>query len=696
MPIITVSDLTKSFGDVPVLAGVSFALQPGEKVGLVGRNGVGKTTLLRLLAGREVPDRGSVAVRPGATVGYLPQTPEIQPGHTLWDEAASAFSDLREVERRLADAEARLAAPDVHGDGARLEAALEEYGRLRDRFERGGGFSYEAEIRRTLGGLGFREPQWAQPLTSMSGGQRSRGALARLLLSAPDLLLLDEPTNHLDLDALEWLQEFLRQYRGAALLVSHDRYLLDSITGRTLDLDDGRIEEYPGNYSCYVVERAARRARAQEAFERQQEEIDSLQAYIRRYRAGQKSRQAKSREKRLARIEPLQAPRTARTLSFRLDAPRRAPTTVLRARDIVKRYGADAVLRRIAVQVRRGEKVGLIGPNGTGKTTLLRILAGLEPPTAGTVEPGPGVRIGYFAQHAEETMDPARTVLDEVLDRRPITPEQARTLLGRFLFSKDSVYKTVGQLSGGERRRVALAKLVLDRPDLLLLDEPTTHLDLASLEALEVALRAFPGAMILASHDRYLLEHLATRLLVLTDGTITEVAGGYRAYRERLPTAVAAGAQGGVNHAVDDGGFVRRASDRVAYGDGQATRSASPTARDPDAAAQQPRSRSAVRSAPERQAPPDGALPSLRPDVPREPRTRSKDLRQEPETPERIIERIGVLEEEQRDLGRLMGDPELYRDASRARQTVQRYEEVSAGLAALYARLTSLEHRSSE
>ncbi len=653
MPLLTVTDLTKSFAGDPVLDGVSFALEPGERVGLVGRNGAGKTTLLRIVAGLDVPDLGTVALQRGAVVGYLPQLPDVQPARTLWDEAAAAFAGLHGVERQLREAEVRLALPEIHGDEARLQTALDEYGRLRDRFERTGGFTYEAEIRRTLFGLGFREDQFPQPLGSMSGGQRSRGALARLLLSAPDLLALDEPTNHLDLEALEWLQAFLQQTRGALLLVSHDRYLLDAVTGRTLELDGGGLEEYPGNYSFYVTERAARRERQQAVFERQQEEIESLKAYIRRYHAGQKSRQAKSREKRLARLTPVDAPRTARTLSFRLDTPRRSPQTVVRARNVTKRYGTLEVLRHITTEVRRGEKVGLIGPNGTGKTTLLRIIAGLEPPTSGVVEVGPGVRVGYFAQHAEETLDLTRSVLDEVLGARALTPEHVRTVLGRFLFSGETVHRKIGQLSGGERRRVALAKVVLDRPDLLLLDEPATHLDLPSLETLEGALRAFPGAMILVSHDRYLLDHVAGRLLILQDGEVLEVAGSYHTYRETLaPAAPGLGTAPG-----------RRGELVPELGE-------SPGRREGPAAA--------------------ARLPQ--PPVAREPKRRAREAATGGRpTPEEVMGQIGALEREQGDLSRLMGDPELYRDAERARRTVQRYEEVSAVLESLYATLGAAE-----
>jgi len=666
MPLLLITHVTKSYGATPVLTDASLALEPGEKVALIGRNGVGKTTLLRLLAGLEAPDEGTRTVSSGAVIGYLPQDPAVDESRTLWDEAVAPFATLAAMERRLAELEAALAAPEVHGDDSRLSGTLEEYGRVRDQFEAQGGFTFEAEVRRVLSGLEFREEQFHQPLASMSGGQRSRAALARILLSAPDLLLLDEPTNHLDLDGQEWLETFLKQFAGAMVLVSHDRFLLDAVTTRTLELEDGRLDEYPGNYSFYIIERAGRRARQQEAFVRQQEEIESLKAYIRKYHAGQKSRQAKSREKRLARIQPIAAPRTQRTAAIRLEAPRRNPQIVLRLKDVAKRYGDLEVLRGVTLEVERGEKIGLIGPNGAGKTTLLRIIAGSEAPTSGHVEPAPGMRIGYFAQHSEETLDLGRTVLDEVLGDRPVTPAQVRTLLGRFLFSGDDVYKKIGELSGGARRRVALATLVLDRPDVLLLDEPTTHLDLSTLEALEGALGAFPGAILFVSHDRYFLDRVGGRLLILEGGGVRSYSGPYHQYREALagrPPAVPASVHGGPTaHA-------------AASAAGQAAKKGlhppPPAPTRPSAPAAGSRGSSRGAASAHGAASPRGAVPGRGP----------------VQTADEIMVQIATLERELGDLSRLMGDPELYRDAARARETVQRYETLTATLESLYAAL---------
>jgi ATP-binding cassette subfamily F protein 3 len=535
MPVLTVNDIARAYADLEILRDVTFALEPGEKVGLVGRNGAGKTTLLRVLAGLDQPDRGRVALASWARVSYLPQTPAGAPDAAVFAHVLAGAADIHALETRARELEHQMASPDVHDDPGRLAAVMEEYARVREHFEHAGGFTLDVRAKIVLSGLGFGESDYDRPLGVLSGGWRVRADLARALLTEPDLLLLDEPTNHLDLTATEWLESYLKTFPGACLIVSHDRYLLDAITTRTLELEDGRLESFPGSYSAYAALKSERRQQRQEAWERQQEEIARLEDFIRRYRAGQRAAQAHSREKRVARIEaaPAQRPRERHVMRARADAVPLSGRIVARLKGVSKRFEDVEVLSGVGLEIHRGERVGLLGPNGAGKSTLLRMIAGLEAPTSGTIALGANVRARYFAQESLAGLDPSSTVLDEILGDRPMRPEQVRTYLGRFLFSGEDVFKRVGRLSGGERQRLSLARLLLDEPNLLLLDEPTNHLDIPSREALEAALREFPGTMVVATHDRYLLERLATRILVVGDRGIADFRGTYRELRER-------------------------------------------------------------------------------------------------------------------------------------------------------------------
>jgi len=534
-----VTNLAKSYGAHDVFEGVSIAVSHQARIALVGPNGIGKTTLLRLLAGLEKPDQGQVQSARGLRIGYLPQevsfsrSPMSTIGHTLWESCLEAFADLLAQEAELTRLEEAMADP------RRADRAMARYGPLQEAFERAAGYTYPTRIRRVLNGLGFSPDEYNQPLEQLSGGERTRALLARLLLEDPDLLILDEPTNHLDIAAVEWLEGWLRERPGAEVVVSHDRYLLDRIVDTVWELSPKRIETYRGNYSAYVQQRAERRRYHGAHYRAQQDHIRREQEYIRRNIAGQNARQAQGRRKRLERLmreQALARPEVDRTVQIDFGRVDRSGDRVLETRELVIGYpDSDEPLFEIPdLMLTRGECVALIGPNGAGKTTLLKTLLGEVQPWAGEVRLGASLQVGYFAQ-AHEGLVPEHTVLDEILAVNPkLKRSQARNLLARFLFTGDTVDRPVGVLSGGERGRVALAKLALEGANFLLLDEPTNHLDIPSQEVLEAALGTFPGTILLVSHDRYLIDALATQVWVITpEARALEVfVGGYNAYLE--------------------------------------------------------------------------------------------------------------------------------------------------------------------
>ncbi len=527
--------ISKHFGAETVLDGVNLDLAPNERVALVGQNGAGKSTLLRILLGEVEPDSGSVHLAPGCTVAYLPQNAGCEPGRTLHDEMLSLFADvlaLEEEQRRLED---RMHAHPPQSP--ELMALVEAHARLHDEFDRRGGYTIEAEIGRVLYGLGFSMEDYAKRTEHFSGGWQMRIALARLLLQRPDLLLLDEPTNHLDLNATEWLEDYLRHYRGAVVLVSHDRYFLDVVTTRTLELHRGRISEYPGNYTFYVREKERRETEQQAAFKRQQMYLTRQQAFIDRFHADKRrSSQTKSREKLLEKMERVDAPQTrAKAIRFRFPQATPSGRKVFELHEVGKQYGGRWVFQDCELLVERGDRVALVGPNGTGKSTLLRLLAAVEKPDAGVVSVGANVLRAYYAQDQSETLDGTKTVLEELYAAAPRdwTLEDVRSMLGRFLFTGDSVFKPVAVLSGGERSRLALAKMLLRPSNVLLVDEPTNHLDVAARETLESALLEYPGTLVFASHDRYLIDKLANKVVDVEAGGVTLYPGNYTNYKEK-------------------------------------------------------------------------------------------------------------------------------------------------------------------
>ena len=524
-----ISNITKTFAGVPVLQDVSWQIEAGRKIGLVGANGSGKSTLLNLLSGVMSADRGAIETARQVRLGYLTQEMAAEGDRTLYDEVREAFRPLLDVQAEMTRLETRMAQQQAS------DADMQRYGALMEEFSARQGYAIHARVEATLSGLGFRPEALQTPVRHLSGGQKNIAALARVLLQEPDLLLLDEPSNHLDVQATEWLEGVLRDYAGAVVVVSHDRYFLDRAVDEIVELEQQTLQRYPGNYSAYVTAKALRREQQRKAYEQQQAEIERHEEFIRRNMAGQNTRQAQSRQKMLARIERLDRPGgDGRRMNVQFTANRRENHEVLVCRNLQKRYGDRQVLRRLSFTVLRGEKVGLTGPNGAGKSTLLRLLMGQEAPDAGTLHAGSNIAVAYYDQELG-SLQARNTVLDEVWQMAPDwTQGEMRSHLGRFLFSGDDVLQTIGSLSGGQKSRVALAKLMLTKANLLVLDEPTNHLDIPACEMLEQALADYPGTLLIVSHDRYFLDRVIDRLLILHDGTCTSHAGNYSDYQAAM------------------------------------------------------------------------------------------------------------------------------------------------------------------
>jgi ATP-binding cassette subfamily F protein 3 len=547
-----VQSLSKAYGGRTLFEGVQLDLRAGDRVGLVGRNGEGKTTLLRVLAGLEPPDDGRVILEGGATIGYLRQEVDTTSSQTVIDEVRTAHAPLRTLEARMRELEAEIAS---RGEVPR--GLAERYDAARQSFERAGGFSAEAELRATLVGLGFASERWEVPLRTLSGGWIMRAELAKLLLARPSVLLLDEPTNHLDLPSIQWFEGVLAGYPGAVVVVSHDREFLDRHATRIVEIERGRITSYPGNYSEYERRVVEERTQASSRARHLDARIAELERFVERFGAkASKAAQAHSKEKMIERLraerERLLPEASARRLRFRFPPAPRSGQSVLRLEGAAKRFGDARVYESLDLELERGQRVAVVGPNGTGKSTLLRLAAGSLEPDRGTRELGHNVRDAFYAQHQLDALDPSRTVLEEVESAAPLTAvPRLRTLLGVFLFSGDEIEKRVSVLSGGEKARVALAKLLLAGANFLILDEPTNHLDIQARDVLAAALSGFEGTMLFTSHDRRFIGALATHVLEVSPGAagarVALHAGGLSA----LPTgsgsraAPAAGAPAG-------------------------------------------------------------------------------------------------------------------------------------------------------
>jgi ATP-binding cassette subfamily F protein 3 len=524
------SDVYKSYGSQDVLRGSSLQINPGEHAGLVGRNGAGKTTIFRLVSGEESPDRGDVVRARGLRLGLLAQHVYFESGSTVHESALAAFGHLQQIEHEMHVLEHRMAEAGVD-----LEKVLERYSQLQQDFEREGGFEYAAKAEAILLGLGFARETWSLETEKLSGGQQNRLGLARLLLAEPDVLLLDEPTNHLDVNAVEWLEEYLQTYASGFVIISHDRYFLDRVCKRIIDLENCKAFSYTGNYSDYLIEREARREAQQRAYDNQQQLIAKTEEFIRRNIAGQKTKQAKSRRKMLEKLDRIDAVRADQASGdFRLQSIERTGNHVLTVTEASIGYPDIVLARDISFILRRGECLGIIGPNGSGKTTFLKTVLKQIPPLEGEIKWGTKVQIGYYAQQLDD-LDDRNEVIMEL--RRVALPSatagELRSFLAKFLFTGDDVYKKVQDLSGGEKGRLALAKLIYSRVNVLVLDEPTNHLDIPSREALEEALDAYKGTILTISHDRYFLDRIATQVLALDgQGMGEHYEGDYTEYHD--------------------------------------------------------------------------------------------------------------------------------------------------------------------
>jgi ATP-binding cassette subfamily F protein 3 len=520
------SEATKSYAGTEVLRGVSFQVNPGEKVGLVGRNGAGKTTVFRLITGRESADSGDVFKANNLKLGLLDQHVDFGAGETVHTAALSAFKEIHDIEAEMRDLEKTM-------ETDHSEAVLDRYAELQIAFEHADGFTYAARAEAILLGLGFTRRMWDLDTATLSGGQKNRLGMARLLLSNADVLLLDEPTNHLDVGAVEWLENFLTDYNGSYVVISHDRYFLDRTTNRIIEIENGRAVTYSGNYSAFLVERELRREQQMREFENQQAFINKTQEFIRRNLEGQKTKQAKSRRNMLERMDRLEGVASEKHGgNFNLKKVERTGNNVLTTEELEIGYGEKVLASGIDLSLHRGGALGIIGANGTGKTTFLKTLLGEIPELGGEIRWGTKTNMGYYAQNLEE-LDPRNEVIQELRRVAPLADNgELRSFLARFLFSGEDVFKLVGDLSGGEKGRLALAKLIYSRKNVLILDEPTNHLDIPAREALEAALDEYDGTIVTVSHDRFFLDRVATQILAFEPGRVDVFDGNYTEYHD--------------------------------------------------------------------------------------------------------------------------------------------------------------------
>jgi ATP-binding cassette subfamily F protein 3 len=638
---IQLSELTKRFGERVLLDHVTWQITARERVGLCGPNGAGKTTLLKMMAGLEEPDSGAVLKPAALTTGYLPQDGLTHEGRTVFEEAASAFGELLAMKAEMHDLEGRLGDPAIAE--AEHDAMLSRYSDLQDRFRLGGGYSIELRTATVLQGLGFRTADFERPTETFSGGWQMRIALAKLLLGRPNLLLLDEPTNHLDLEARNWLEGYLNEYPHAVILVSHDRFFLDSVVTRIADLTLRTLTDYIGNYSDYLVAHEARIDALRKAKREQDEEVARVKMFIDRFRyKATKAAQVQSRIKMLEKVVPIEVPPERKKIHFDFPASEKSGRTVLEVRHARKAYGDLVVLNDLNLHIERGDRIALVGPNGSGKSTLMRLLSGEEAPDAGHRHEGHNVVTQYFAQDEATRLDPALTVYETLTSGSPLHMVPAiRNILGGFLFSGDDIYKPVRVLSGGERTRLAVARMLLRPSNTLLLDEPTNHLDLDSKEVLLDALVDYGGTLIFVSHDRYFVERLATKIIEVGSGDAVVYPGTYPEFLWHKEHPEAPAAQPAIQPA-------------------RAPKTPQPRPVPP------PQAKAAARQ-PSREE-------KKRTDAEARKKQRAQQARQQ--RIEKLEARIAQTEQAIRDLELLMATPGFYDDRAAAQATVDRHQSL--------------------
>ena len=564
--ILSCQNISKAFGTDEILKNISFHIEDHEKAAIVGINGAGKSTLLKIITGELSADEGQVVISKGKTLGYLSQLATVSSGNTIYDEVMEAKKDIIDIYHRMKALEIEI----QNASGDVLEERLSSYARLTHAYEDANGYAINSEVTGVLIGLGFEESEFTKKVDTLSGGQRTRVALGKLLLSKPDIILLDEPTNHLDMDSIAWLETFLRGYKGAVIIVAHDRYFLDKIVTKIIEIDNHKGQVFSGNYTDYAAKKAQQRETQWKAWQNQQQEIKHQEEVITKLKSFNREKsikRAESREKMLAKVERLDKPvQENASMHLTLTPSAVSGNDVLMVEELSKSFGSHHLFSHVSMDIKRGERVALIGSNGTGKTTILKIINGLIPADSGELRLGAKVHIGYYDQE-HQLLTQEKTIFEEISDAYPtLDNTRIRNVLAAFLFTGDDVFKRIRELSGGERGRVSLAKLMLSDANFLILDEPTNHLDILSKEILENALRSYTGTVLYVSHDRYFINTTATRILDLTEGGLKNYPGNYDNYLEKKDNPVIAGTGGAFSTSAPASGKTPAASDAAAPG----------------------------------------------------------------------------------------------------------------------------------